>query len=199
MGIITHNAVARMAMPAYEPCEEYLTQGQYDELMKNIDDDFFVDYLNFLWLTGCRPEEIRVIEARHVHGSRIILQKRSSKGKRFNRTIYLTEESLAIVRRLCKRYPTGAIFRNSDDRPWTANTVRYRFRQLQVKMKAKWLRHSWITKALENNVDTTTVSILAGHRDTTMVQRNYQHLAQNHEFLADAAEQASSNGGTKKP
>jgi len=49
------------------------------------------------------------------------------------------------------------------------------------------LRHSFCTRALENGLDSITVSILMGHRDTTMVHRTYQHLGKNPTFLQEQA------------
>ena len=149
--------------------------------------------LTFIWETGCRPQEIRVIEWRHRDGDKIILELTNSKGKKYNRVIYLNEAARAIFDRLSKR--TGPIFRNSKGKPWTANSVRCRFKTLKRKMKmpdlcATTLRHSWATNSLKNGMDSTTASILMGHRDPSTLIRNYQHLTKDHEYLAKAAEAA---------
>jgi integrase len=44
-------------------------------------------------------------------------------------------------------------------------------------------RHAWVTEALVSGVDAVTVSVLAGHRDTTMIARHYAHCAQRTERL----------------
>jgi integrase len=51
-------------------------------------------------------------------------------------------------------------------------------------------RHSMITESLVNGLDAVTVSVLAGHRDTTMISRHYAHLAQKHEHMRHAANRA---------
>lgn len=47
-------------------------------------------------------------------------------------------------------------------------------------------RHSWATRALERGVDAVTVSVLLGHRDTTMLSRVYSHLMQRRDHLREA-------------
>jgi len=48
-------------------------------------------------------------------------------------------------------------------------------------------RHSRITEALVAGLDAVTVSVLAGHRDTTMISRHYAHLTQQLAHLREAA------------
>jgi integrase len=48
-------------------------------------------------------------------------------------------------------------------------------------------RHAWVTEALVNGVDAVTVSVLAGHRDTTMIARHYAHCAQRTDHMREAA------------
>ena len=72
-------------------------------------DQEFRDYLSFVWETGCRAQEVRVIEAAHFDGEKITLEKRNSKGERFNRVIYMNDTALAIVHRLIAEHPTGPI------------------------------------------------------------------------------------------
>ena len=52
------------------------------------------------------------------------------------------------------------------------------------------LRHSYVTEALVRGVDAVTVSVLVGHRDTTMISRHYAHLAVRPDHLGAAARRA---------
>jgi len=52
-------------------------------------------------------------------------------------------------------------------------------------------RHAFCTEALENGLDAVTVSVLMGHRDTTMISRVYSHVHQRHEHMKQAANRAS--------
>lgn len=51
-------------------------------------------------------------------------------------------------------------------------------------------RHAFVTEALVNGVDAVTVSILAGHRDTTMISRHDAHCAQRANHMRQAANRA---------
>ncbi len=198
------NPLVGMEKPSRRPREVVLTQDQFRTMIGFVKDEEFRDYLEFLWQTGCRAMEVRIIEARHVDGSVVTLAASEAKGKRRPRTIYLNDVALAIVKRRCKLFPTGPIFRDTKGRPWTANTVRLRFKRrtktkkgekiygLSVKMGipglcATTLRHSWATNALKNKTDVATASILMGHSDPATLLRNYQHLAKDQEFLQNAA------------
>ncbi len=52
-------------------------------------------------------------------------------------------------------------------------------------------RHSWATRALQRGVDPLTVAILMGHADPSMLAKVYQHLAQDPDFLRQAATKAT--------
>jgi integrase len=51
-------------------------------------------------------------------------------------------------------------------------------------------RHSFVTEALIQGLDAVTVSVLVGHRDTTMISRHYAHLTDRHDHLREAATRA---------
>jgi len=60
-------------------------------------------------------------------------------------------------------------------------------RQSGVRFNLYTFRHSLITESLVKGLDAVTVSVLAGHRDTTTISRVYSHLTQRHEHLREAA------------
>lgn len=191
-GRIDRNPIVGIEKPSREPREFVITEAEFQELLGFVNGQEFKDYLCFMWETGCRPQEIKLIERKHREGNMIILERKSSKGKKYNRVIYLNQAATEILGRL--KGP-GPLFRNSQGKPWTANSVRCRFRTLKKKMNmpelcANTMRHSWATNSLKNGTDTTTASILMGHRDPSTLIRNYQHLAKDHEYLAKAAETA---------
>ena len=195
-GLLDRNPIAGIEKPSRKPRETALTEKQFRDLLTHVGDQEFRDYLCFMWETGCRPQEIRLIEWRHHEDGVVTLEASNSKGKKYNRVIYLNDAAKKIVQRLEGR--TGPIFRNSSGRPWTANSVRCRFRRLKRKMNmpdlcANTLRHSWATNALKNGMDSTTASILMGHRDPSTLIRNYQHLTQDSEYLAKAANRATTS------
>lgn len=150
-----------------------------------------VDYLDFLFWTGCRPKEARDLEARHIHDGVIIFPSDESKGETDARVIFLTPEAQAIVTRLAKLHPDGPIFLNSRGRPWTKDSIKCRLTRISrlvgFRVIAYGARHSYATNALMNNVDPVSVAHLMGHKDTTMVARVYSHIAKNPEFLKQQA------------
>lgn len=197
-GLLNRNPIVGIEKPTRKPREAVLNEEQFGKLLSHVPDQEFRDYLCFMWETGCRPQEIRVLESRHRDGERIILEASNSKGEKYNRVIYLNDAAGKIFARMgiC----SGPIFRNSLGRPWTANSVRCRFRTLKRKMAmpelcANTLRHSWATNALKNGMDSTTASILMGHRDPSTLIRNYQHLTHDSDYLAKAAQLARSPSG----
>ena len=118
-----------------------------------------------------------------------------SKGKKRIRVLYLTDTALAITKRLMLKYPEGKLFRNTRGNAWTPDVANCRFRTVAKKVGKKYClydyRHTWATRALENGVDSLTVSLLLGHADTTMLSRHYAHLSQKREYLRKAAKRAS--------
>jgi integrase len=63
-----------------------------------------------------------------------------------------------------------------------------RVRGLRVNLYG--FRHARITEALVQGLDAVTVSILAGHKDTTMISRHYAHLTQRDDHMRKAANRA---------
>jgi len=88
------------------------------------------------WETGARPQEITRIDARHVDvkNSRWYWPAGEAPKGDKERSVYLTEEALAITKRLMLKHPEGPIFRNRDGEPWTPFAVNCSFLRLQVKM-----------------------------------------------------------------
>lgn len=197
---VKHNPLIGMEKPSRQPRELVISQEQFQELLSHVPDDEFQDYLLFMWNTGCRAMEVKALEKRHFDGSMLTLPASEAKGKKHPRVIYLNEVALGIVQRLVAEHPTGPLFRRPDCKPWTANAVRLRFRRKTPQGKvlglaeklgipglcATTLRHSWATNALKNGMDSTTASILMGHRDPATLIRNYQHLTQDQSYLLDA-------------
>ena len=194
-GLIDRNPTQGMEKPTPQRREVDITSAQWDEMIELATDQAFRDVLVFFREIGCRPSELRTLEAKHFDGEKFILPLVDSKGGRYNRVIYLTPVALEITKRLVQENPTKPIFRNSKGDPWTSSALRCRFRRLRDKLDIKGLcpyatRHSYATRSLINGVDSTTVSLLMGHRDPTMVAKVYQHLGQHHDHLQAAACQA---------
>lgn len=221
-GRITASPIAGMERPAPVSRDCYLTSEQWHEVTALVDEaDPFADLIWFLHETGARPQEARIVSARTFdkQRQRFVLKLKDSKGKKHKRVIRLNARAAAICNRLAMKYPDGPLLRNLYGNPWTAYSINNRFARLRTKLKKakvkagtwehdrEWvemlipyvLRHTFITDALLRGVDPLTVSLLAGHRDTTMVMRVYSHLSQNDEFLSVKLKQATGELDVSQP
>jgi len=130
------------------------------------------------------------VEAKHFDGECWTFERKTSKGKKYNRVVYLNERALEITRRLAKQHRDGPLLKNRNGKPWDRNSLKCRFRYMKKKLDVDELsagafRHTWATRALKNGIDSTTASILMGHRDPATLARNYQHLARDHDHLKE--------------
>lgn len=180
-GLIRFNPVEGVETPQPHRREEFITPEQYQALLAAIKDPRMHDAVVAMWETGCRPQEVRIVEARHYDKARAvwILDREQSKGKREKRIIYLRPEVVEITERLIKKHPTGPIFRNKLGKPWTGNAFRCRFRRIAEKLDFKCtsylLRHGFGTRKLGEGVDSIIVAKLMGHSSTKMLEKVYYH------------------------
>src|SRR5205085_7066134 len=63
-------------------------------------------------------------------------------------------------------------------------------KRLATKYSLYALWHAYCTEALESGLDAVTVSVLMGHRNTTMISRVYSHVDQRHRHMREAANRA---------
>src|SRR5262249_15080935 len=115
------------------------------------------------------------------------------------RIIYLSPPMVEMSRRLVAERPTGPLFPSrQQNRPFSKNAIRTRFRRLRKKLPhlngvvAYAYRHSYATTALENGVGIAQVAELLGNNDTRMVSRHYSHLNQKVAHMREAAAKAVS-------
>lgn len=135
-GYLPTNPVANLEVPRAEHREVSLSQEEFDRLMSFVRNPAFNDLVTVTWLTGCRPQESLIAEARHVDFAhqRLVFHTSQSKGKRISRVVYLNDAAIAIVRRLALKHPSGRLFRNTSGRPWTKDAVNCAFGALQNRM-----------------------------------------------------------------
>ena len=190
---ITRSPIAKIKKPKRQRREICYSPKQWKIIRSHVTDQIFMDYLDFLWSTGCRPKEARDLEARHVDlaNNLCLIPSGEAKGE-IARVLFLTPESKEVLERLVKRHPTGPLFRNRRGNPWTKNSVKCRLTRISKKagfrVIAYGARHSYATEGLKNGVDSVVIAQLMGHKDTSMIAKVYAHLAKNPKFLAEQAQ-----------
>jgi integrase len=135
-GLLNRSPIRHIEKPAAKRREQVLTRDEFDTLLGHVKDDCFREVLEFCWETGCRVQELRLLDASHYKADRgrFELPPRQSKGKKRWRLIYLTARAEEIVRPLLLRHPEGPIFRNEDGKEWDAQNFNCRFFRLQRRL-----------------------------------------------------------------
>jgi integrase len=247
-GYIPYSPIAKIDKPQGGRRDYLITPEEYERILSLLPNQEFRDLLMVSWETGCRPQEVLIVEAHHVDlkHARWIFELENSKGKKRQRVVYLTDRALEMTKRLMLKHPDGPLFRTEAGGPWTAHSVNCQFVRLQHRMGKAVLRekhlnasekevqalmkvvkrrpgmadsdvreiararirnkmaklhapkyclylfrHAWMTRLLQANVDPITVSTLAGHVDTSMLARRYQHLAHDPKYLLEKVKRAT--------
>jgi integrase len=202
-GLIEKNPIRGLEKPSRENRELAVTPADHAAIVAAIASPQFRDLVELAWETGCRPQEIRAIEARHFDPAnrRIVFPPSEAKGGKAHRVIYLgSDKALEVVARLAAARPSGPILLNAKGRPWTKDAINCAFCRLKEKTGVKFhmgaYRKGFVTNALKNGVDTVTLAHLVGHANAAMISRIYGKVQQDPEFMAEASRRAS-KGRTK--
>jgi integrase len=194
--IIDRSPLARMKKPAREAREAALSPAECAQVIENAKEPCFRDLLKVAWETGARPQELRKIKARFfdLESGRIVFPPNQAKGKKYYRTIYLTEQARKILARLAEVHLEGPLLLNSAGNPWTKDAINCAFCRLEKKLGKKHhmgaFRKGYATEALKAGIDTVTVAHLLGHRDPSMVSKVYGQVQQDPEHMAKSARKA---------
>jgi integrase len=194
--LIDRNPVALTEKLAREARELAATPADVAAVLAAVKEPNFRDLVRFVWESGVRPQEARAVEARHDDFAlkRVVFPPREAKGRKRHRVVYLTDAAAEILRPLAEARPEGALFRNSEGRPWTKDAINCAFCRLEKKLGRKLhlgaLRKGYCTEALKNGVDTHTLAHLMGHADAVMISRVYARVQADPRFMAEAARRA---------
>lgn len=195
LGYIDSNPIKKLKKPSAKRRDNPMKPEDYQNILSRLDEnDPFRELLLFVWNTGCRPQEVRHIEPRHVNLERecITFPALESKGKRYPRTIHLQGESLAIINRLMQIRKEGKLFRNKRNSPWTKYALCNRMHRLSKatgrKMAMYDARHGFATRKLIQGHDHLTVAALMGHTDGSMLAKVYSHIDKDTTHLKKALE-----------
>src|SRR5262249_50307881 len=92
LGYIAASPIKRIKKPQPQRRDRHITPEDFAVIVARYQQgDPFRDLLEFAWHSGCRPQEARQIEARHVHleAESVVLPPTEAKGKRKARVILL--------------------------------------------------------------------------------------------------------------
>ena len=170
--------------------EGCLTVAECQRLINACEPDFR-DLVKAALATGCRYQEIARLKVQDFNpdsNTLAILITKSGKA----RHLPLHAEAAAFFAALCagrsrdelmiRRGPKGKAWKNSEQvLPLNAALARA---GITSKFTFHGLRHSWASLSVMNGMPLMIVAHNLGHRDTSMVERHYGHLASD--FKAEA-------------
>ncbi|MEP3480554.1 MAG: tyrosine-type recombinase/integrase [Fuerstiella sp.] len=193
-GHLASTPLAQLKRPKAAKRQIVYTDDQW-QLVRDHADNHLGPLLDFLRLTGCRPIEARMLEARHIHQDLIVFPPIESKGESESRVIVMVDAVRELVEPRIAQHPDGALFRNSRGMAWTKSALRSRLYRMGDKLGidrliAYGFRHTYTTNSLIKGVDTVSLSHLLGHRSPRMVSEVYASLSQNFEHLRTQAARA---------
>ncbi len=192
MGYFDRNPLNGLKKPQRTRRDGCPSKEQWAEVLAHYGpEDAIYDFLDFMLATGCRPQEVRVIEARHIdYDARLVrFADGEIPGKKFGRDVEVPERMVAVLKKHALAHPTGPIFRNEDGNPWKHDSLNCRLQRVKKKFpgfRFTWYsgRHTKATDLLENGASTGAVASLLGHRDPTVVLKFYgRHIEQRREHL----------------
>jgi integrase len=174
--------------------EVVVTPDEHRRLVATANGDFG-PYLETLWHTGARPDEISGLTVELVNWqsgtARLKYHKTAYKGG--VRILYFTPESLAVLAVQRGRYQSGYLFRSITGRRFSDKlVVRRMARCVQAAgvrdcITAYSYRHSFIHGRLLAGKSSSVVAKLVGHADSKLIDRTYGHLSSDAQWLREQA------------
>jgi integrase len=194
------------AKVAVKPKPKPFTKGELSRIVAAFENHplhcHYADFVKFLIATGVRPSEAIGLRWKHIDFSRNEIQiyeslsrgddgstsQRLRKGTKTNnlRVLPLLGKLKAVLEQrfeaVADQRPDSLVFTtltgkviddtNFRDRAW--KTV---LAECGIEYRKPYnLRHSLLSHMIEDGVPLTGVAYIAGHSDTTMVQRTYGHM-----------------------
>lgn len=198
--IISRNPFARVPTPAGRRREVLISQENHARMMREV-----VNWSNrrpfglvliAARLSGCRPDELRVVSSEHYNEripAWLFSRHKSRRQTQKIRTVQLHPCLHTLSRILHHHRPKGPWLLNADGKPWTKGAFICRMDRLRVKLGLPVgtvlysYRHTYITDGIVSGVDAMTMAELAGHASPAMIVKHYGHLDQKRDHLKTAA------------
>lgn len=176
--------------------EEALSPEQTQQLIKH-SPEFFADLVKGLLLTGLRPG----IEIEHIrreqytvrktkHGETAALEIRESKTG--PRVVYLSREGREFFDALAKgKTPKAYLFTRDGKSPWWQKEASKIMREVRVKAKLPAdtvlysLRHTYITRALENGANMKLIADNCGTSIRMLEQHYWKAIQKRRQEMLD--------------
>ncbi|MEM8665871.1 MAG: site-specific integrase [Planctomycetota bacterium] len=191
------NPISSMEKPKAQRRTTTISTDDFEWLLERVSKPFS-DLMIVSWDCGCRPQEIRRLEAKQIDFDKRFARITPEEGAKGGRTrvFYIpTERALLVLQRLSIDQPVGPVFRNSIGNPWTKDAVKCTFQRIRDKYGKDFthysIRHTSITRSLKAGVDSHVVAKLAGHSSTRMIDEVYSHVAQDHDYMLKQAERGA--------
>ncbi len=189
-GYVENNRLSTIRLPPMKRREPAKPEDMI-KLVNSVTEPRFRDYLIVLMDTGCRPGEIRCLEAKDVN---FALSIATVKGKTGPRQIGLSSQSLDILRRVCEWHPVGPVFRQKNGATWKQGSIRLQFlkasREAGIPPVVPYhCRHDFWARAARAGIDSVVAGKQLGHTNLTMLHRHYAHAQP--EMLVNAVEAAA--------
>lgn len=146
-----------------------------------------------LYETGCRPGEIRTLEASGVAWERSTAIVRGKTGPRL---IGLSPRALDVLKRNAALHPTGPVLRSTRGVPWTGAAIHGQFRRAARKLGVGpccpyHCRHAFWARAHKAGIGDVAVAKQLGHKSLHMLATVYAEA--DHMIMANVAKQTSSD------
>lgn len=192
--LIDRNPISDVKRPQIaHRTEEVLVTEQEHQRLCAVAPPLFRQFIQFLYLTGCRPGECSQLEAADVNleGPTATIRKHKTAKYGVQRTVYLPPDAVEMLRLLISVHPTGVLFRNKVGRQWTKANWGMAMREARTraglpKKVTYGFRHTFCTDALAAGVSDATVAILLGHANTNMIHKFYSKLGSRTRIMTEA-------------
>ena len=188
-GRINVNPIMALEKPTSGRRKNFISEGVFKKMLKNVDDNLG-QLMEFMWETGCRPQEAWKLTSWHIQQKykRLCIPIEDTKRKKSDRHIYCTERAWEIVKGREKE-ADEFLFTTTTGTQWNKDNIGKRMATLAEEVGKRYalydIRHTWITNKVKFGMDIHLIAKLAG-TSIAMIERHYDKSDQDAQFMLDA-------------